>query len=329
MLRVEVIHSFADLLSLKTEWLRLAEANGFLAPSQSPDWLLTWWKHFGSGELRTFVFRSDGRLAGVVPCFLHEWEGKRQLTLMGSGVSDYLEPPIASSVGDEVVRAAGRVLQDQDDWDVCNWQDLNADTPLAQVAGEGLTVSVQDDTECSECLLTGDFNAYWAERPHGLRRNVRRYLEKARLIAEPQFVVSLKPDTEVINALTTLHTTRWQTRGEPGMIVENRSAAFVREVALVFANAGSLLLFSLRFQGRVVAVILAFLSTNTVFSYLSAFDPEYEALGFGRTLLYNSLQYAFEQRYHSWNFLRGNEPYKLDWGAKRIAKRRVIITRES
>ncbi len=329
MLTVKIIDSLADLLALKDEWLRLVEANGFLTPSQSPEWLLTWWKYFGSGRLRTFVFRSDGRLAGVVPCFLHEWEGKRQLTLMGSGVSDYLEPPIASGFDDEVLRAAGRILQDQDDWDVCNWQDLNADTPLAQLAGDGLTVRAQDDTECSEILLTGDFNAYWAERPHGLRRNVRRYLEKARLVAEPQFVVSLEPETEVINALTTLHTARWQTRGEAGMIVENRSAAFILEVASVFANAGSLLLFSLRFQGRVVAVILAFLLGNTVFSYLSGFDPEYEALGFGRTLLYSSMQYAFEQRHHSWNFLRGNEPYKLEWGAKKIPKRRVIITRQS
>jgi CelD/BcsL family acetyltransferase involved in cellulose biosynthesis len=329
MLTTELIQSFPDLLALKPEWCRLAEANRLLTPFGSPDWLLTWWKHFGSGMLRTFVFRSDGLLTGVLPCFVHEWEGKRQVSLMGSGLSDYLEPPIASDIGNEAMKVAGSILADQHDWDVCNWQDLNVDTLLGHLTGNGLTVSVQHDTDCSEILLAGDFSAYWAGRPHGLRRNVRRYMEKARLIAEAHFAVSLKPEAEVIDALTTLHTARWQTRGAPGMILANRSAAFLREVASVFADAGSLLLFSLRFQDRVVAVILAFVSGSTLFSYLSAFDPEYEALGFGRSLLCHSVQYAFERHYQSWDFLRGNEPYKFDWGARSIPKRRVIITRGS
>ncbi|HEY7305168.1 MAG TPA: GNAT family N-acetyltransferase, partial [Bryobacteraceae bacterium] len=58
-----------------------------------------------------------------------------------------------------------------------------------------------------------------------------------------------------------------------------------------------------------------------------AFDPEYSTFGFGRTLLYHALRYAFETGYESWNFLRGNEPYKFDWGARSIPKARLLITR--
>ncbi len=53
-----------------------------------PEWLLTWWWHFGSGRLRVMVFRQMGEVAGVLPCFLHPWNGRRQLTLVGSGITD-------------------------------------------------------------------------------------------------------------------------------------------------------------------------------------------------------------------------------------------------
>jgi len=82
------------------------------------------------------------------------------------------------------------------------------------------------------------------------------------------------------------------------------------------------------FENRVAAFMFAVVLLGTVFAYLSAFDPEYEALGFGKTLLYNSARFAFEQGYRSWDFLRGDEPYKSDWGAIRIPKRRVLITRK-
>ncbi len=327
-LRLEVIHEFGKLRELEPEWLRLAETSESLTHSQLPQWLMTWWKHFGSGDLRVFALRFDGNLAGVVPCFLHSWEGKRQLTLIGSGVSDYLEPLIAADIVPYAIKALGQDLELRDDWEICNWQDLNSDTPLSQIAGDRLGVSVQDDIECAEIRLSGDFQQYWAERPHGLRRNVRRYLERARAIAEPKFAVSVNPEPDIMNALIALHGVRWRRSGSPGMIVENRLAPFLREVASVFADAGALRLFSLRFENRVVAVILSFLLRDTLLSYLSAFDPEYESLGFGRILLYDSARYAFEQGYRSWDFLRGNEPYKVDWGAIRIPKRRVLITRK-
>jgi len=327
-LTLEIIGDFPTLLKLEHEWRQLAETSEFLAPSQSPQWLLPWWNHFGSGELRVFVLRLNGNLAGVVPCFLHLWEGRRQLTLIGSGVSDYLEPPIATDIVPHAMKALGQALEIRDDWDVCNWQDLNSETPLTRILGDGLCITVQGDIECTAIPVTGDFQQYWTERPRGLRRNVKRYLGKAKSIAQPEFLVSLKPEPEIMNALIGLHGARWRRSGSPGMIAENRLVPFLREMASVFADAGALRLFSLRFENRIVSVILSFVFRDTLFSYLSAFDPEYESLGFGRTLLYDSVRYAFEEGYRSWDFLRGNEAYKFDWGAKRIPKRRVLIVRK-
>jgi CelD/BcsL family acetyltransferase involved in cellulose biosynthesis len=328
MLSVEIVDDFSLLLRKREEWSSFAETLPGLTPFQLPDWLLTWWQHFGSGQLLAFVFKEREEMAAIVPCFRHEWAGRRQITLIGSGLSDYLEPGIAHRHCPEVLRMLADRLRENRCWDVCNWQDLTAATPLRSLPCDcGLRLRLEADVECTEIPIQGGFDQWWEQRPHGLRRNLRRYLEKARAIEEPHFCVSSEPSPCLVDALVTLHTARWQERGKPGMIVANQSDSFVRDVIEQFASRDMLRFFSLHFQDRIVAVILAFRYRDTLFPYLSAFDPEYSTFGFGRTLLYHALRYAFETGYESWNFLRGNEPYKFDWGARSIPKARLLITR--
>src|SRR5947209_123714 len=96
-----------------------------------PAWLFTWWEHFGSGELRVMVFREDGSVVGVLPLFLHEWNGCRQLSLIGTGISDYLDPLFVSACTPRIIERIAQELQSWTDWDICDWQDLSAETPLA------------------------------------------------------------------------------------------------------------------------------------------------------------------------------------------------------
>jgi CelD/BcsL family acetyltransferase involved in cellulose biosynthesis len=107
----------------------------------------------------------------------------------------------------------------------------------------------------------------------------------------------------------------------------NRTAEFIQDVVCKFGKLGMLRIFCLRFERRIAAVIFGFEYASTMFGYLSAFDPQYEELGLGRLLMYHSLRYSFERGYTRWDFLRGDEPYKQWWGAQRVPKCRVIVSR--
>jgi CelD/BcsL family acetyltransferase involved in cellulose biosynthesis len=324
---LELVTEYLQLAELRKEWCELAMQLEQLTPFQLPEWLLTWWPHFGSGQLQTLIFRKAGQMIGILPCFRHAWKEQRQLTLVGSGISDYLEPAIKYEYREEVVGWVANFLRSETDWDICNWQDLSADTPLQNLAHFGLDLEKLPETDCSEISLRGTFEGFWERRPHGLRRNFRRYSDKARTIDTPLFRVSTGSDPEALEALIELHARRWQRQGEAGIIVANKSANFLRDVVAQFAGRDMLRFFSLRFQGTIAAVILAFPFRNKLYSYLSAFDPEYEHLSFGTVLLHDSLKYAFECGYESWNFLRGRERYKFDWGAEVIHKTRLLIKR--
>jgi CelD/BcsL family acetyltransferase involved in cellulose biosynthesis len=330
VIRIETITCPSELSKLRAEWIELEASVPFFTPFHTSEWLLTWWRHFGSGHLRVLAVRSGDQLAGLIPMFLHEWEGKRQLTLIGSGISDYLEPAIEPDLAMQISGQLWRHLAAMPDWDLCNWQDLAADSAIdICAAGHPLVVNKSPDLPCSEIPIDGDFSTYWNTRPSGLRRNLRRYRDKAEQIAAIEIEITETVSEECLKALIGLHSARWREQGEPGTIAANRSAAFLRDVVQALAGRNGVLFFALRFQGEIAAVILAFPYRATIYAYLSAFDPVHAAFGFGRTLLYEALCYCFARKYKAWNFLRGDEPYKFEWGAREIKKARLIVARDS
>lgn len=321
MVQLEIVDDEAGLREFRPEWGRFLEAYPAPTPFQTPEWLITWWKHFGSGRLRTLIFREDGQAAGVLPCFVHEWNGRRQITLVGTGISDYADPVFAPHRINEIIECARAQLMGWSDWDVCLWQDLSDHTPLRALG------AAQPDTPCSGIVIDQTYEAFLAGRPKDLRRNLRRYREKAEQIAPVRFDAADFMNAESMDALVALHRARWEKAGESGMIEANRSEAFLREVTEVLGARGSLKVFTVRFGGAIAAILLALHDNSTIFSYLSAFDPQHECFGFGRELLAEALRYAHEDGYRWWNFLRGDEAYKFSWGAQPIAKCRVVIER--
>ncbi|MFL6450327.1 MAG: GNAT family N-acetyltransferase [Bryobacteraceae bacterium] len=326
-LQLEVADNVARLRELQPLWGERILQWRKATPFHLPEWLLTWWEHFGSGELQTLIVWRDGSMVGLVPCFRHMWQNSRQLTLIGSGVTDYLDPFIADDFMAPTVAAIGEYLAVAD-CDLCDWQDLSATSPLLQLAqSQQLDVQVTPDTVCSEVELADDFNQYWLQRSSEMRRNVRRYADKAERIGPVRFDVNSNFNRDTFNALLALHTARWRSRGEPGMVEANRSGDFMLSTGAALARVGVLRLFTLAWCERLVAVILAFSWNGRMYGYFSAFDPEHEHLGFGRILLSRCIQYAYDTGHTHWNFLRGDEPYKKSWGAQCIPKCRLAIRR--
>jgi CelD/BcsL family acetyltransferase involved in cellulose biosynthesis len=322
-LELEIIDNASRLQAVEAEWRCFLDRVHPPTSFQTLEWLLPWWRHFGSGRLQVFFVRHGELLVGVVPCFLHEWNERRQLTLIGTGISDYLDPVIDPRFSGDIVAPIRQHLAQSTDWDVCDWQDLSADTPF-QALGP-----TAEDTVCTELPLDPHFDDYLAHRPRYLRRNLRDCAKRAEHLGGIEFSVSTHADEELLTTLIDLHGARWQARGEEGMIAANHSAAFLRDAACAFAARDRLRIFGLRAGGRIAALILAFCDESTLFGYLTAFDPELGDYGFGSEALARSLRYGVENGYRSWNFLRGAEPYKFAWGAREIPKRRLTITRES
>ena len=318
---LDVLGSTERLNAFEPEWQGFLQRIGATVPFQTPEWLLTWWKHFGGSEPRVFVFRRNAQIAGVIPCFLHEWKSRRQMTLMGSGISDYLDPVIEPRNCQAIMETLTAYLRQSEEWDVLDWQDLSGGTPLAAVG------DVAQDTPCNEVKLAPDFDTFLASRPSHLKKNLRYYERKASGMGNIEFSVSEQADPKLIATLIEQHSARWREAGQPGTIAANGMSAFLQEVTTVLAKRNMLRIFTLTFDAAVVAIVFALRMGEALFSYLTAFDPAYKQYSFGHELLSRAFQYAHENGYRRWDFLRGDEQYKVAWGAQRIPKFRILATK--
>ena len=89
---------------------------------------------------------------------------------------------------------------------------------------------------------------------------------------------------------------------------------FFRDATRALAAAGWARLWFLDWEGAAVASFLCLEYAGTVGLYNSGFDPEQAGLAPGIVLLAHVIRDAITRGIPTFDFLRGEEPYKLGFG---------------
>jgi len=92
------------------EWRDLAVRSGNVFAA--PEWLLTWWSHYGKGRSQLIgVARHAGELVAIMP--LYQWwsRGLPLLRFIGHGPSDELGPICSSPRGAPATAAVEELLE--------------------------------------------------------------------------------------------------------------------------------------------------------------------------------------------------------------------------
>jgi CelD/BcsL family acetyltransferase involved in cellulose biosynthesis len=72
-------------------------------------------------------------------------------------------------------------------------------------------------------------------------------------------------------------------------------------------------LYRMRLNERTIAAIYSFFHRETVFCYLQGFDPQFAHLSPGTQLMFSVIEDAVKLGLRRFDFLRGEEGYKLHW----------------
>lgn len=325
MITVTRIHDLAGLKALAPEWSALVERDPCASPFQRPEWMIPWWKWFGSGELHGLAFRCNGRLTGFLPFFIHPWKGRQQATLAGTGISDRLGLLAEQPLADHCARQAWAYLEDLPEWDVCDWQDLAADSILAAHAPEWLRFEDVPSTPWMRTALPATVAQYDSSLSSELRRDLRRFTRKLERDGELRFE-TVTNDVWLLGDLFELHTRRWAHKGGPASKVDQAGTQqFLWETVRLFAAAGKLRLYVMWYRGAAAGMILAFMDQGAVWDLVTGMDPALMRYSPGSLLLKYAIGDALREGARGWDFLRGDEFYKLRWGARPAPTKRLKI----
>lgn len=331
------------LAPLSPVWNELSRG----VPFRSFAWLSQWWRHYGetSGdELYVLAaFDNSRRTIGVAPWYIQRslaWG--RVLRFLGSGevCSDYLSllarPEHAARV---VTTFADYLMGDgRNDWDTLDLGPIDVeDTAMAQLISEleerGAIVHRRGGPNCWRLALP----ATWAEYEAGLskshRKQVRRLTSRVLETERAVLHTAVTPcDLDVAwQVLIDLHQRRRRSLRQSGCFASPRFESFHRSVAWKLLEAGMLRLHWLALDGRPIAAEYHIAGTDTVFAYQSGVEPDRLEEEPGRLVTIAVLQRAIADGFRTFDFCRGDEPYKAHFRAepRPTVQWRVVSPRES
>ena len=300
-----------------------ASWNGLLDRSVAPSVFLSWtWQ---TEWARAFtpdhslqilaVTGDDGGLAGLLP--LYEAGPERLRVLGGVDVSDYLDL-IAPAGSEEDVwhallqhRAAQHV-----EWDL---HAVRAASPTAEILPRiapswGLRVVAEVEERCPVLALPATWDEYLARLSgkdrHELKRKMRK-LERELPAVTVSVHAGAEGWDEALGRFLTLH--RLSKAGK-ARFMDARMERFFRDVTLSLARKGWGRLWFLESEGVPVASFLCAEHGGSVGLYNSGFDPAHARLAPGIVLLAHMIRDAIERGVPVFDFLRGEESYKRDFG---------------
>ena len=315
---IEEITSAEALEALAPAWGRLFRCRPDLSPFQSPAWLLAWVRAFSPSPLWTLAVWEGDALAGLAPFFLYTrpQDGRRQLTLLGNGISDRLDLLAAPGREAAVAAAVFAHLQRTDAWDACDWRDLPPGSALLTGPLDAARDAVENEVPCPVRALPDTpeavVNTLPRKRRENLHRRSRRLAELGRVSFETADAASR---AEALQALLRLHANRWTARGEEGVLAEDTVKGFHEDATRGLSAEGLLRLQVLRLDGRVIAAHYGLGWGGCAYSYIHGFEPELAAYGPSALLIAEAMADAVREGATRFDFLRGREPYKYDWGA--------------
>ncbi|HEY3358410.1 MAG TPA: GNAT family N-acetyltransferase [Polyangia bacterium] len=316
-LAVEELTTLPALEALEPEWRDLCARAPGAGPFQLPDWLLPWTRCFAPREPWVLCARAAGRLVGVLPLLRWRDGASRLVAPLGAGISDthdaVLDPAHADAARAALLRrlAAARASFDR--------VDLEQLPPASPLLTAPLPLGLRDEVtpqDARPVVRLPRGAAFAAVVPAGQRRKLARYRRAAARAGGLALELAAPADAPAaMERLIRLHGARWSRRGEAGMVAAPELQDFHREVAARMAQRGALRLYTLRLAGAPIASLYAFAVRERLSCYLQGFAPAVAHLSPGVLLLGAVLEAALADGVAVVDLLRGQEPYKYDWGA--------------
>ena len=334
-------HSFEQL---KPEWNTLLHDSAADTPFLTYEWQKTWVDCLCSceGELHLLTARDSGALLGIAPLFVlsepdQDGQPRRLLRLIGSvDASDYLDLITARGREREVLAAMLDALAGLDTWDALDlWNVPENSTTRALlpelIAERGWTLLDEKQVVCPIIHLPAQFEDYVQsldkKERHELRRKLRRADATEGVI---WYAITGQDHTHDLDeAAESFIALMMKSRSDKSDFMTDDMRRFFHQMIHATHAGGFLHLAFMEVDGVKAATYLSFDYNHKRLVFNSGLETEgFQALSAGIVLVARMIEDAVQQGFTEFDFLRGDEKYKYQLGAKDTWIYHVKVERE-
>lgn len=298
-------------------WTDLFRSCPTATPFQSPAWQTAWWEQLAGRRQPLTVLGYEGDdLIGVLPLSMTPgpW---RAVRAAGSGVSDYLGSLVLPQFEDAFAEELAAVLPKILGIDLIDLHQLREGHPLLNAFGGGRKY---EQAKCCVLSLPDSYEEYLGSLSKSLRYDARSVDRGEYKTGEAKIELTQGAE-DIQKGLDTffeLHHRRWKKRGLPGAFAMRRTRDFHRRFAQLAENESMIRLSLLKLHNKPVGAIYALRAGQSYYFYQSGFLPEFKSLCPGTVLVAHTIRLAIDEGASTFDFLRGDEPYKHRWKPQRV-----------
>ena len=319
----------------RRKWDALAVSHPFC----NWNWMSSWYEVFGDSDInRVVAIEEAGTWHGLLPLILRTTAQGRSLAFASSGraCADYVSPLVHPGSEDIVIPTFCHWIQEQlndpqQKIDFLEFEGVAADCPIfqaliAELENQGYKATRQPIEGCWVTKIDKPWNVFESEIKKSFRRKVRKAGKNEQL---PEVSV-VKCDSEqslpgVWGEFVRLHQLRRQVLGQPGCFADAQFETFLRKAIGKMIADRQAHLIGAKYHNEMFASVLLLTGGNRTYMYQTGHDPKRKELEPGHLLGRLAIQHAMKLGHESFDFLRGDEPYKANWNTERIALEKVNI----
>jgi CelD/BcsL family acetyltransferase involved in cellulose biosynthesis len=334
--RTQVYTDTAGFAALREEWNPLLRGSVSDTIFLTWEWQSTWWEQLGEGELYLIAVRDNSHLSGIAPLYLTTSDdGLNELSIVGCrDVSDYLDLIAASGQEERFCSALLDWLESDEapTWDLadlCNIPDGSLTHSLLAEMASARGYQVQTDLEdiCPVISLPSSWDEYLNSLDGKQRREIRRKIRRAERGGQVNWYI-VDEERDLVAEMEAFIELHEKSAVEKDEFMDAQMKGFFHAAAQVLHQAGWLQLAFIEVNGEKAAAMLNFDYRDSILVYNSGYDPrQYARLSPGIVLLSYCIQWAIELGRAKFDFLRGDEGYKLRFGGQPTEVYRLLITR--
>ncbi len=330
---------------LEKDWIELHKNSNADPLFCSFSWMRTWWRFYSHlGELRILTYRRRKELIGIAPLFLRkmtardievEMVGERKFIVptkglkykvlhpMGAGqvCSDFLGFIAKKDGADAIWSELYTHLQKKiKGYDILFMTDMDEQTQgfegLQYAAMGGRNKRYRDQYKAPYAPLPGSYQDYLYTLSKKSRYNARKKIKQIQVHHELIHEFHNDPATldEAMDIFIDLHRQRWRAEGQEGVFTSDSMVNFHKAMAAEGLRRGWLRLGFLKLDGKPEFCTYGYQVGENAYLYQQGGNPDFPRFNLGYAALAFSIEDACDGGAVQYDFLRGEQDYKLHWG---------------
>jgi len=340
---IETITTEEGLSNLEEDWNRLSESAEFPNVFTTFDWFRTWnqrrslEEHRGLRRPNVLVLKKDGVVVGISP-FIYRAASRfglavRKLEFVGRE-ADYNDFVLGDAPAGQIEALVRFLAQTQGQWDLIDLRDLRETGNTKALIEKALSNAgllhrfLPEEERCPYLLI----DAPWSElvsrfspsSRHALRNQQSRLNRMSAEGLRVRIIENPLDEPGLLEKLVALESQK-HVHGELSQPFIGKYPEVFQSLFDTLGPRGWFYLALMEMGVRPIAYRLGFRCGKKLWGFLTAYDHTFSSLSPGTMLVPALIDYGFAHGYNEYDFLRGEETYKMRWTTDYHQTHRLMI----